>query len=239
VTAQQQVFEAATATLAAAGIVSEVRHLANTAATLDRPDLRYDLVRPGLGLYGLSPLPGRDPAEFGLRPAMTLQADLATVKDVPAGHGVSYGHLYRTTTDTKLGIVPLGYADGIPRHASGGTAGPGGPVQAGRRICRVAGRVCMDQFVLDLGADTPLRPGDTVTLFGPGPGRIPGSQDDGNGDDGGGLPPAPTAEDWAQAAGTIAYEIVTRVGPRRPRRHEGVAELAAQAPGLPWTAVAA
>lgn len=133
--------------------------------------------------------------DFGLRPVMTLAASVALVKQVPAGHGVSYGHHYVTAQDTTLGLVPLGYADGIPRHASGR-----GPVLVGGKWRRVAGRVAMDQFVVDLGPDGgAVAEGAEALLFGPG--------DRGE----------PTAEDWAQAAGTIAYEIVTRIGTRVPR----------------------
>ncbi|NHC14957.1 alanine racemase [Motilibacter deserti] len=174
-----------------AGARLEVRHAANSAATLTRPDARFDLVRPGLAVYGLSPVPQLGgPEAYGLRPAMTLTAKLALVKRVPEGSGVSYGHAYVTPRDTTVGLVPLGYADGVPRHASGS-----GPVLAAGRRRKVAGRVCMDQFVLDLGDDAAAA-GDEVVLFGAG-------------DDG-----APTAEEWAQAAGTISYEIVARLGPR-------------------------
>jgi alanine racemase len=181
-----------------AGLQLEVRHLANSAATLTAPELHYDLVRPGLAVYGLSPVPDvGGPAEFGLRPAMTLTSGLVLVKRVPAGQGVSYGHVYVTDRETTLGLVPLGYADGIPRA---GTSV--GPVLAAGRRRTVAGRVCMDQLVLDLG-DDPAAAGDQVVLFGPG--------DEGE----------PTAEDWAAATGTIAYEIITRIGPRVPRAYVG------------------
>ncbi|WP_331271895.1 alanine racemase [Motilibacter aurantiacus] len=174
-----------------AGARIEVRHAANSAATLTRPDSRFDLVRPGIAVYGLSPVPQLGgPEAYGLRPAMTLTAKLALVKRVPAGSGVSYGHAYVTDRETTVGLVPLGYADGIPRHA-----GERGPVLAAGRRRTVAGRVCMDQFVLDLGDDVAAA-GDEVVLFGTGE----------HGE--------PTAEDWAQAAGTISYEIVTRLGPR-------------------------
>ena len=132
-------------------------------------------------------------------PAMTVEAELANVKRVQKGTGVSYAHLYVTERDTVLGLVPLGYADGVPRHASGSQDHPGGPVRVGDRTVGVAGRVCMDQVVLDLGPDATERAGDRVELFG-------------TGADGG-----PTAEDWARAAGTISYEIVTRLGARVPR----------------------
>jgi alanine racemase len=181
-----------------AGLRPEVRHLANSAATLTAPEHHYDLVRPGLAVYGLSPVPDvAGPAAYGLRPAMRLSAGLVLVKRVPAGSGVSYGHAYTTERETTLGLVPLGYADGIPRNASSV-----GPVLAAGRRRTVAGRVCMDQLVLDLGDDA-AEPGDEVVLFGPG--------------DGG----EPTAQDWADATGTISYEIVTRVGPRVPRVYVG------------------
>jgi alanine racemase len=176
------------------GVTPEVRHMANSPATLLLPESHFDLVRAGLATYGVSPIPDLHSArELGLRPVMTLAATLAGVKRVPAGHGVSYGHTWRTETETTLGLVPLGYADGIPRHASST-----GPVLAAGARRAVVGRVAMDQFVVDLGADT-AEPGDEVVVFGPGD----------NGE--------PTAEDWAQAAGTIAYEIVTRIGSRVPR----------------------
>ncbi|GMA22677.1 alanine racemase [Luteimicrobium album] len=211
VRAQRVVFDDVLEHAERAGARLEVRHLANSAATLTAPELHYDLVRPGLAVYGMSPVPQlASPGDLGLVPAMTLEADLATVKRVRAGQGVSYAHLYTTTQDTALGIVPLGYADGIPRHASGGSAGPGGPVLVGpddaARVVRIAGRVCMDQVVLDLGPDTTERAGDTVRLFGVDEPLL-----------GGGT--APTAQDWADAADTISYEITTRLGSRIPRVH--------------------
>ena len=211
VRAQRVVFDDVVEHAERAGARLEVRHLANSAATLTAPALHYDLVRPGLAVYGMSPVPQlAAPRELGLVPAMTLEADLATVKRVRAGQGVSYAHLYTTTQDTALGVVPLGYADGIPRHASGGSAGPGGPLLVGHdgaaRVVRIAGRVCMDQVVLDLGPDATEQAGDTVRLFGVDE-PLPG----------GGT--APTAQDWADAAGTISYEITTRLGSRIPRVH--------------------
>jgi len=176
------------------GVRPEVRHIANSPATLTLPEAHFDLVRTGIALYGISPSPEvGTPADFGLRPVMTLSANLALVKHVPGGHGVSYGHHYVTPGETTLALVPVGYADGIPRHASGS-----GPVLVGGKWRTVAGRVAMDQFVVDLGGDEPAV-GTEAVLFGPG--------DRGE----------PTAEDWAQAAGTIAYEIVTRIGTRVPR----------------------
>ncbi|MBP0462251.1 alanine racemase, partial [Streptomyces montanisoli] len=196
IAAQLDVFHEMVAHAEKEGVEPEVRHIANSAAALTLPEAHFDLVRPGIATYGISPSPelGR-PADFGLRPVMTLSASLALVKQVPEGHGVSYGHTYRTPRETTLGLVPLGYADGIPRHASGR-----GPVLVGEGPAwrRVAGRVAMDQFVVDLGGES-VAEGTRAVLFGPG--------DLGE----------PTADDWAEAADTIAYEIVTRIGARVPR----------------------
>jgi alanine racemase len=194
--AQLAAFRTVLAVAEAAGLRPEVRHLANSPATLLMPESHFDLVRVGLAQYGLSPVPEvGGPEDFGLRPVMTLQAALAQVKRVPSGHGVSYGHSYVTAGETTLALVPLGYADGVPRHASGT-----GPLWIGGKWRTVAGRVAMDQFVVDLGGDR-AEVGDLAVLFGPG--------DRGE----------PTAEDWARATGTISYEIVTRIGVRVPRRY--------------------
>ncbi|GAA1795733.1 alanine racemase [Luedemannella flava] len=174
-----------------------VRHIANSAATLTRPDAHFDLVRPGIAVYGLSPVAGRDD-NFGLRRAMTVRARVLHAKRAAAGQGVSYGHTYTTTAPTTLALVPLGYADGVPR-AAGNLA----PVRLAGANRTIAGRVCMDQFVLDCG-DDPVAAGDVAVLFG-------------DGADGG-----PTADDWADAVGTINYEIVTRMGSSRvPRVYDG------------------
>lgn len=175
------------------GIVPQLRHLANSGGTLSLPETHFDLVRPGIAVYGLPPGPAA-PMD-GLTPAMTLRTHVALTKRVPAGTGVSYGHAYRTRSDTGLALVPLGYADGVPRGATNVAE----VWLAGRRR-PVAGRICMDQFLVDVGADD-VRAGDEVVLFGPG--------HDGE----------PTAEDWAAAVGTIGYEIVTRVGGRVPRTY--------------------
>lgn len=212
VLAQAEVFADAVALAERLGAHLEVRHLANSAATLTNPAMAFDLVRPGLAVFGLSPVPQLGgPERFGLVPAMRLEADLVLTKVVPAGHGVSYGHEYVTAQRTVLGDVPVGYADGVPRHASGTGGRLGAPVQVGGRRLGVAGRVCMDQFVVDLGPDATEVAGDVVVLFGSGTGG------------------EPTAEDWAQACGTISYEIVTRVGVRVPRRYLGAPELLAAA----------
>ena len=154
--AQLEAFRAALAVAERAGLDPEVRHLANSPATLTLPESHFDLVRTGVSVYGLSPSPEVGTADgLGLRPAMTLSASLALVKRVPGGHGVSYGYHYRTPGDTSLALVPLGYGDGIPRHASGA-----GPVLVAGKWRTVAGRVAMDQFVIDLGGDRAAE-GDT------------------------------------------------------------------------------
>jgi alanine racemase len=192
---QNEAFVAGLAEAERYGIRPAFRHLANSAATLTRPDLHYDLVRPGLAVYGLSPVPGVD---FGLRPAMTVRARVTLTKRVPAGQGVSYGHSHITERETTLALVPLGYADGVPRAASNVAT-----VRIGGANRPLVGRVCMDQIVVDCGDDR-IAAGDEAVLFGPG-------------DDG-----APTADDWAAAVGTINYEIVTRMtGARVPRHYDG------------------
>lgn len=196
--AQEEVFRWAVDLAEQSGLRPEVRHLCNSAGALTRPSAWFDLVRCGIAAYGLTPAPSVASSEgFGLVPAMTVRARLAVVKGVRAGSGVSYGHTYVTPHDTTVGVVPVGYGDGIPRHGSSKA-----PVLAAGQIRPIAGRVCMDQFVLDLG-DTDAAPGDPVVLFGPG--------HDGE----------PTAQDWAEACDTINYEIVTRIGGRMPRRYVG------------------
>lgn len=198
VLAQQDAFADAVAVAERAGLRPSVRHMSNSAATLTTPDAAWDMVRPGLAVYGLSPVPDLgDPAAYGLVPAMTVTASVAVVKRVPAGQGVSYGHTYTTAAATTLADIPLGYADGVPRHVSNAAE----VLVAGQRR-RIAGRVCMDQFVVDVG-DLDVAAGDEVVLFGSG------------------TRGEPTAQDWAKAAGTINYEIVTRFGPRVPREYVG------------------
>jgi alanine racemase len=199
--AQVRVFEEAVALARAAGLTEARRHLANSAATIALPETWYDMVRPGVALYGLDPL-GGDPAQYGLRPAMTVQARVLLTKRVPAGVGVSYGLTYSPDKETTLALVPVGYGDGVPR-----AAGNRAPVLAAGAQRTIAGRVCMDQFVLDVG-DDPIAPGDTVVLWG-------------SGEHG-----EPTAQQWADAADTIHYELVTRVGGRFRRRHVGSAGVA-------------
>ena len=186
---EQQVryFDAAYQVARDAGL-RPLRHLANSAATLTRPDLHYDMVRPGIAVYGLSPVPGTG---YRLAPAMTLRSQVAMVKRVPPGEGVSYGHVWHTDRETTLALVPAGYADGVPRALTGRLD----VWLAGRRR-PVVGRVCMDQVMVDCG-DDPVAVGDEVIFFGAG----------GNG--------TPTAAEWADKLGTIHYEVVT--GMVRPR----------------------
>jgi alanine racemase len=172
--------------------LAPIRHLANSAATMSRPDLHFDLVRPGVAVYGLDPF-DRPVGAGPLRPAMTLRARIALVKRVPAGEGVSYGHRWTTPRETTLALVPIGYADGVCRALN----------REGRMrvlingaLRSVVGSVCMDQLVVDCG-DSDVREGDHAVLFGPG--------EDGE----------PTAQDWADELGTLHYEVVTGVrGPR-------------------------
>ena len=192
--AQEKVFLDALDVAERAGLRPEVRHLANSAATVLRPSSRFDLVRCGIASYGLDPAPGVTP-DIGLVPAMTARAALSLAKSIRAGAGVSYGHTWTADHDTTVGLVPVGYGDGVPRNA-------GNAVDvwlAGRRR-PVRGRVCMDQFVVDLDGELP-EPGSEIVLFG-------------TGFDG-----EPTATEWAEACGTINYEIVTRIGGRMVRRY--------------------
>jgi alanine racemase len=205
--AQETAFVQALQVVDAVGIEPEVRHLSNSAGALLRPWSGYDLVRCGIASYGLSPAPDVvSSAELGLVPAMTARARLAMVKRLPAGAGVSYGHTWVAERETTVGLVPVGYGDGVPRHGSSTAR----VLVAGRQRL-VAGRVCMDQLVVDLDDDR-AEAGDEAVLFG-------------TGDDG-----APTAQEWAEACGTIAYEIVTRIGGRFVRRHVSSQGLTQEGP---------
>lgn len=188
-------FERAIALAQDAGIDPELLHLAATAGALRVPASRFGMVRLGIGVYGLSPFDDATSSELGLRPAMELSAAVASVKRMPPGTGVSYGHDYRTTASSSLALVPLGYADGVPRHASGG-----GAVSIGGVVYPVAGRVAMDQIVVDVRGGK-VAVGDRAVLFG----------DPATG--------VPSADEWAAAAGTINYEIVTRIGNRVERTY--------------------
>ena len=210
---QQQAFEDAYQLALESGLQPTIRHLANSAGAMIWPETRYDLVRIGIAAYGIEPDPGiAELAGISLRPVMRLRAQLVNVKTVATGAGVSYGHTWHAPASTTLGLVPLGYGDGIPRQA-GNLAEVG---WRGRRV-PIRGRVCMDQFVVELGdqgllagsasgaasASVSAEVGDQVTVFGPG--------EDGE----------PTAAEWADWCGTIGYEIVTRIGSRVPRIYRG------------------
>ncbi|WP_181068382.1 alanine racemase [Rathayibacter sp. AY1A2] len=184
----------AEAVLAAHGVQVPVLHLAATAAALRLPETRLDMVRSGIALYGLSPFEDETSLQLGLVPAMTLQGRVAGVRRVPHGTGVSYDYTWRAEGGTTLALVPFGYADGIPRSASGVAE-----VSIGGRRHRIAGRVAMDQFVVDVG-DASVATGDPVTLWG----------DPTTG--------VPSVDEWARWCGTINYELVTRLGPRVQRR---------------------
>lgn len=167
------------------GVHFEVAHLANSPAALTRRDFCFDMVRPGIAVYGLNPFPQRD--DLNLVPAMTVKCVVALVRSVRAGEGVSYGHTWIAERDTNLALLPLGYADGVFRSLSGRL-----DVLINGRRRRSVGRVCMDQFVVDLGPGTPdVTEGDEAILFGP------GTQGE------------PTAQDWADLLGSIHYEVVT------------------------------
>lgn len=177
------------------GVEPEIHHLSNSAATLMDSSAHCDMVRTGIAMYGLTPDLEHlgTSAQLDLKPAMTLRTKLHLVKDVLARTPVGYGATAITSADTKLGVIAMGYADGIPRIAQGA-----GVFVAGRRA-PIIGRISMDQFVVDLGPDSSAHAGDWVTVFGPGnEGEY-------------------TADDWGKASQSINYEIVTRISPRVPR----------------------
>lgn len=191
--AQGRQFDRAVTMLASAGLHPEFLHLSASAATLKRPQLRYTAVRVGMAIYGLSPIAGVTSAELGLIPAMTLTSQLVALREVTAGTGVSYGYNHVCEVDTTLGLVPMGYADGMPRALNG--AGAAVTVHGVR--CPIVGRIGMDQFIVDLGAvASQAALGDQVVLFG----------DPTTG--------APAIEEWAELMRTINYEIVVGIGPR-------------------------
>ena len=189
---QEAAFAEACALAEDAGLTPEVRHLANSAGALLRPGARLDLVRLGISAYGLTPAPAvASSAELGLVPAMTVRGTVVLAKEIAAGDGVSYGHAFVAPEDMRVALVPMGYGDGVPRHASS-TA----EVLLDGARGRVLGRICMDQFVV---AAPEAHAGDEVVLFGSG------------------TRGEPTAQDWAEWCGTINYEIVTRMGGRQTR----------------------
>ncbi|TXJ05320.1 MAG: alanine racemase [Aeromicrobium sp.] len=192
---QEQRFDQAVAMAAEYGISPEWCHLANSAAAATRPSAQRDLVRIGIASYGINPDP--QVKIDGLVPSLTARAALARVKSIQPGDSVSYGWRWTATEPTTLGLVPVGYGDGIPRAASNRAE-----VRISGTRAPIRGTVCMDQFMIDLG-DVPAKAGDWVTLFG-------------SGESG-----EPTAEDWAQALDTIGYEIVTRLSGRWTRAVRG------------------
>lgn len=194
---QARRLDAAADDLRRLGAQAEVMHISNSPAALTRPDLSRDLVRPGIALYGRTPVP--ELGDFGLIPAMTLTATVALVKKLPAGQGVSYNHAWVAPRDTTIAVLTAGYADGVPRLLSGRL-----DVQIGDRRFPNVGRICMDQLVIDLGPDGGgVSEGDRAELFGTGRGG------------------APTAKDWADATGTIDYEILCGIGARAQRVYVG------------------
>jgi len=195
---QEEAFRAAVTLAADCGLRPELLHLANSAAAVLRPSSRFDAVRCGIAIYGLDPAPGSTP-DLGLIPAMTVRTRLAMVKDLLPGDAVSYGQHWVADRATTVGLVPLGYGDGIPRHAFQPSTGAGAEVSVGGKRRPIRGTICMDQFMVDLDGE-PAAAGDEVVLFGSGP-------------------DVPTAQDWAEACGTISYEIVTRIGGRTTRSY--------------------
>jgi len=181
------------------GVRYEIAHLCNSPAAMTRPDLAFDMVRPGIAVYGQTPIPER--GDMGLRPAMTLKCPVALVRSARAGEGVSYGHTWIAERDTSLALLPIGYADGVFRTLSGRI-----DVLINGRLRRSVGRICMDQFVVDLGpGEIDVAEGDDAILFGPG---TQGEQ---------------TAQDWADLLGTINYEVVTSPRGRVTRTYRGAA----------------
>lgn len=182
---QAQRFREMLAQAREAGVGFEIAHLSNSSATMSRPDLAFDMVRPGIAVYGLSPVP--ELGDMGLIPAMTVKCAVALVKSVRAGEGVSYGHTWIAERDTTVALMPIGYADGVFRSLGGRLD----VLINGRRRSGV-GRICMDQFLVDLGPGSlDVAEGDEAILFGPGTSG------------------EPTAQDWADLLGTIHYEVVT------------------------------
>lgn len=193
---QLTVFEDRIKNASATGIKADFIHIANSASSLTNKSAHKNIIRWGIGLYGLSPDLNNlgNSKSLNLKPAMRLKAKLHLVKAVKAGVSVGYGGTAITKSDTKLGVVTLGYADGIPRNANN-LAG----VFVGGKRAPIIGRVSMDQFVVDLGSNSLAKTGDEVIVFGDGLGG------------------EYTADEWAKASGTINYEIVTRIGSRVPR----------------------
>ncbi|MGU3502432.1 alanine racemase [Mycobacterium sp. C31M] len=194
---QAQQFDAMRAQAEAAGVHFEIAHLCSSPGAMTRPDLAYDMIRPGIAIYGQTPVPAL--GNMGLCPAMTLKCPVALLRSIKAGDGVSYGHTWIAPRDTTLALLPIGYADGIFRTLSGRLE-----VSINGRRRHNVGRVCMDQFVVDLGpGPVDVSVGDEAILFGPG--------DSGE----------PTTLDWADLLGTINYEVVTSPRGRVTRVYRG------------------
>jgi alanine racemase len=194
--AQLAAFEACLAALEAAGIHVPLRHAANSAAAIAHPASRYDLVRCGIAVYGIPPSPALGTA-LALEPAVRLATEVAFVKQVAAGQGISYGHRFHTTRDTMIATLPIGYADGVFRRL--GELGQ--DVLIGGRRYPMVGVVTMDQVMVDLGPMTDVGPGDEAVLLGAqGHERV-------------------TPDEWAARLDTIAYEVVCALGARVERRH--------------------
>ena len=190
---QLRVFEVAIEAAAKLGATFKTRHIAASLAALRYPSTRLDMVRVGAAMYGIDPSPEVIARDYGLLPAMRVSSEVVHVKKVPAGHGVSYGYLHRTKAESTLALVPFGYTEGFPRVATGQAE-----VSLNGKKYPVLARVAMDQFILDLGTDS-AEVGDEVVIIGD---SIKGE---------------PSAEDLARAAGTINYEIVTKMGGRAKR----------------------
>ncbi len=177
------------------GLDFEMRHLTASDGSLNYPQAHYEMVRLGVAIYGLSPFAEHSSAEYGLVPAMTATSVVVQTKRVAAGEGVSYGYLHRTSSETTLALVPVGYAEGLPRDAS-----VWAEVAVNGKRYRITSRIAMDQFVIDVGDDE-VKLGDQVILFGSNPEL------------------GPTVDELARAGDTINYEIVTRMGGRFKRRY--------------------
>lgn len=186
--AQAEVFSRALEAADAYGLEPEVIHSSSSTPSVRTPELGHSLVRLGISAYGVSIVD--EHRALGLRPAMRLAGQIIQVKRLPAGHGVGYDHTYTTSRETSMAVIPLGYADGIPRLASSA-----GPVSVAGERFSVSGRVSMDQVSIDVG-DTPVTPGDWAVFF--------GDPNDGE----------PSVSEWAELASTIPYEILTGVGSR-------------------------
>ena len=183
----------------AQGVCYEVVHLSNSPSAMTRPDLAFDMIRPGIAVYGQTPIP--EHGDMGLHPAMTLKCPVALVRSVRAGEGVSYGHTWIAERDTTVALLPIGYADGVFRTLSGRI-----DVLINGKLRRSVGRICMDQFMVDVGPGrADVAEGDDAVLFGPGT----------HGE--------ATAQDWADLLGTINYEVVTSPRGRVIRSYRGAA----------------